>query len=69
MLGINDALAQIRNLKSGDKLVYTTIAKDHGVDRSTLRRRHQRDQVPRHVANERRRKLTPQQQTELVRYI
>ena len=67
--GIHDALAQIRNLKLGDKLVYTAIAKDHGVDRSTVRRRHQRGQVPLYVANQQRRKLTPQQEAELVRYI
>ena len=33
MPGINDALAQIRNLKPGDKFLYTAIAKYHGVDR------------------------------------
>jgi hypothetical protein len=32
---INNALTQIRHLKPGDRLVYTTIAKNNGVDRST----------------------------------
>jgi len=36
MPGINDALAEIRKLKPGDKLVYTKIALKHGVDRNTL---------------------------------
>jgi hypothetical protein len=67
--GINDAIAEIHNLKPDDKLVYTQIAKKHGVDRSTLSRVHRRDQVPRAVANKQQRKLTQQQELDLIEYI
>ena len=40
MPGIKDALDEIRQLKPGEKLVYTRIAKKHGVARSTLSRAH-----------------------------
>jgi hypothetical protein len=40
MTGISDALAEVNNLKPGEELVYTNIAKKHGVDRSTLSRAH-----------------------------
>ena len=69
MPGINDALEQIRKLKPDEKLVYTTIAKKHGVSRTTLSRAHRRVQVPRRVANHNQRKLSDQQEADLVRYI
>jgi len=69
MPGINDALEQIRRLKPEEKLVYTHIAEKHGVDRNTLSRAHRGVQVPRHVANHDQRKLTTQQEIELVKYI
>ena len=58
MPGINDALEQIRKLKPDEKLVYTTIAKKHGVSRTTLSRAHRRVQVPQRVANHNQRKLS-----------
>ena len=69
MPGINDALAEIRKLKPGDKLVYTKIALKHGVDRNTLSRAHRGVQVPRRVANDHQHKLTRQQEEDLVQYI
>ncbi|KAF1923283.1 uncharacterized protein M421DRAFT_11464, partial [Didymella exigua CBS 183.55] len=69
MTGISDALAEIENLKPGDKLVYTHIAEKHGVDRSTLSRAHQGVQGPRRVAHENKRKLNKQQEADLVKYI
>ena len=69
MPGINDALAEIHKLNLGDKLVYTKIARKHGVDRNTLSRAHRGVQVPRRVANEHQHKLTLQQKEDLVQYI
>ena len=46
MLGLQDALTEIRNLDLGDKLVYTNIAQKHGVSRTTLSRAHRGVQVP-----------------------
>lgn len=69
MPGIDEALAEIDSLEPGEEIVYTQIAKKHGVDRSTLARRHQRVQVPREVADRKQTKLTQQQEEELVKYI
>ena len=66
---IDAALAEIDSLKPGEEFSYTQIAKKHGVDRSTLARRHQRVQVPRNVANSNQAKLNPQQEEELIKYI
>jgi hypothetical protein len=46
MTGISDVLAEIDNLMPGKQVVYTSIAKKHGVDRSTLSRAHRLNQVP-----------------------
>lgn len=69
MTGISDALAEIDNLKPGEKPIYTKIAKKHGVDRNTLSRAHRGVQVPRRVANESQKKLNNQQELDLVKYI
>ena len=69
MPGIKDALDEIRKLKPGEKLVYTYIAKKHGVARSTLSRAHRRVQVPREVMTPNSRKLNDQQETDLINYI
>ena len=69
MPGIQEALDEIRALKPDEKIVYTTIAKKHGVDRSTLSRADRLHQVPRHVANDNQRKLSQQQELDLVKYI
>ena len=66
---INAALAEIDSLDPGEQFSYTQIAEKHGVDRSTLARRHRRVQVPRDVANSNQAKLNPQQEKELVKYI
>jgi hypothetical protein len=69
MPGISDALAEINNLKPGDQLVYTKITVKHGVDRNTSSRAHRGVQAPRRVANENQRKLSNQQELNLVKYI
>jgi transposase-like protein len=47
MSSIEAALAAIESLKPGEKLNYTQIAKQYGVERSTLARRHQGTSVSR----------------------
>ena len=42
MAPMDDALAAIKALKPGEKLVYQKIADQHKVDRSTLSRQHKR---------------------------
>jgi hypothetical protein len=69
MPGINDALKQIDKLKPGDKLCYQKIADNHGVDRTTLSRHHRGIQASVASKNINQRKLTPQQEEELVTYI
>jgi hypothetical protein len=69
MPGIQEALDEIRALQPNKKIVYTTIAKKHGVNRSTLSREHQLNQVPRHVANNNQQKLSQQQELDLAKYI
>jgi hypothetical protein len=58
MTGIKDALAEINNLKPGDKLVYQQIADKHGVDRSTLSRRHKQIQADQETKSVNQQKLT-----------
>ena len=69
MAGINAALAQIRNLKPGERPCYARIARQHGVDRSTLSRRARGVQESRDLANNNQRKLSTTQQEYLARYI
>ena len=42
MAPIDDALAAIKALKPGEKLVYQQIADQHKIDRLTLSRQHKR---------------------------
>lgn len=69
MEGIDAALAEIDSLDPGEQFSYVQIAKKHGVNRTTLARRHQRVQVSREEADRDQPKLTPQQEEELVEYI
>jgi hypothetical protein len=69
MAPIDDALAAIKALKPGEKLVYQKIADQHKVDRSTLSRQHKRVQAPQAVKDSSQQKLTPQQEVELLQYI
>ena len=69
MPGLKDALDQIDALKPGEKLVYTHIAENHGVSRTTLSRAHRGVQVPRHVDVFNNCKLNDQQEDDLVKYI
>jgi hypothetical protein len=69
MAPIDDALAAIEALDSGEKLVYQKIADQFGVDRSTLARRHKGVQAPREAKDSNQQKLNQQQEEELVKYI
>lgn len=68
MPGIRDALRQIDNMNPREKVVYSKIAKDEGVSASTLSRRHRGVQSDITTKNLRQRKVTPQQEEELVQY-
>ena len=69
MGSIEAALAAIDSLEPGESINYTKIASNYQVDRSTLARRHQAISTPRIVKAINQRKLSPQQEQELIRYI
>jgi hypothetical protein len=69
MPAINDALAYIDNLDSGEKFEYSKVAKMYGVDRTTLSRQHRRVQRPRVTKDSEQYTLNPHQEAELVKYI
>lgn len=69
MASIEAAIAAIEALKPGESFTYTEIAAAHGVERVTLSRRHQQSQASRATQAVKQRKLNPQQELELVRYI
>jgi transposase-like protein len=66
MSSIDAALEAINSLKPGDSINYTKIAKEYGVDRSTLSRRHRGVQGPRDHQYEQQRVLTDQHEKELI---
>ncbi|KAF1360848.1 hypothetical protein EJ07DRAFT_176935 [Lizonia empirigonia] len=66
---MEDALADLDALDSSEEVCYATIAKKHGVDRSTLSRKHQGVSGSRAEAGLARRNLQPEQEAELVKYI
>ena len=69
MSSIEAAIKEIESLKPNESFSYTKIASKYGIDRSTLSRRHQAIQTSRATAGFNRRKLNPQQEEELVKYI
>jgi membrane-bound lytic murein transglycosylase B len=66
---IEEALAELDALDSSDEFCYATIAKKHGVARSTLSRKHRGVSGSRAKAGLARRNLQPEQEAELVKYI
>jgi hypothetical protein len=68
MSSIDAALAAIEALEPGEKLVYTHIAAEYGVDRRTLARRHQGVASSRGTKAQNQQALHPQQELELLRY-
>jgi hypothetical protein len=69
MTPIETALAELDSLSSDGRFTYTDVAKRHGVERSTLRRRHQAITEPRTVKVMKQQQLTPEQELELVSWI
>jgi hypothetical protein len=69
MGSIDAALTAIKSLEPGEKVVYTHIAAEYGVDRRTLARRHQGISASRDTEAQNRSALHPQQEQELLRYI
>jgi len=69
MGSLEAALAAIESLAPGESINYSEIARNYGVERSTLRRRHQARTQSRATEGINRRKLSPQQEKELISYI
>ena len=69
MGSIEAAIAAIEALEPGQSFSYASIAESYGVERVTLSRRHQQIQTSCAVKAVNQRKLSPQQEEELVRYI
>jgi transposase-like protein len=69
MSPIEAAPAAIEVLEPGEKLSYTKIAREYGVHRSTLSRRHRGQTASRTAIIAERQNLHPQQEQELLRYI
>jgi hypothetical protein len=69
MSSIEAALAAIKSLKPGEKLVYTDIAAKYGVDRRTLARRHQCVTASCSTKAADQQALQPQQELELLQCI
>jgi AraC-like DNA-binding protein len=66
---IDEALAAIELLPSGEKFTYSEYARHFGVSRTTLSRRHRDCQASVTTYAREQRLLNPQQEEELVRYI
>ncbi|KAF1972794.1 hypothetical protein BU23DRAFT_467150 [Bimuria novae-zelandiae CBS 107.79] len=66
---IDKAIEEIESRGPGEEFSYRKIAKKYGVPDTTLRRIHQGKNVPMKEQQLQRRKLTPQQELELVSYI
>ena len=69
MGSLEAALTAIESLEPGESINYSKIAREYGVVRSTLARRHQAQTRPREDEGISRRKLSPQQEKELISYI
>lgn len=66
---MEEALAELDALDSSEELCYATIARKHGVTRSTLSRKHRGVSGSRAEASLARRNLQLEQEAELVKYI
>jgi transposase-like protein len=69
MAPIDDALAEIESQESGKQIFYAQIARNHGVVRSMLTRRHKAQTRSRDQLAAEQQTLSPQQEYELVLYI
>ncbi|KAF2625777.1 hypothetical protein BU25DRAFT_315508, partial [Macroventuria anomochaeta] len=69
MPGINDAIKQIDNLEPGERVIYTRVAKNHGVNCTTLSHHAQGVQMDCNTKNSNQAKLMPPQEHELVQYV
>ena len=69
MSSIEAALAAMASLGPEEEISYTEITKTHGVDRSTLSRRHRGQTASRTASAEECRNLHPQQEQQQLLYI
>lgn len=67
--GMNDALERIRQSKLGTSYGYDTVARIHCVDCSTMWSAHRSVLVSRRFTSEHQRKLTPQQEVDILNHI
>jgi hypothetical protein len=68
-MSIDAALEELAALEPGQTFSYSAIAKEYGVVRSTLTRRHKAMSTSINNKNANQQRLTPQQEIELVKYI
>jgi transposase-like protein len=66
---INAALEALESLKPGETPQYAKVAREFGVDRSTLSRRHQGVCASQTEGYNQQQLLTAQQEVELIKYI
>ena len=66
---VEDALAEIDAMESGEDFSYQKLAEKHGCWRSTLTRRHQEETESREAKAISQRLISPQDEEELVQYI
>ena len=69
MGSLEAALTAIESLAPGESINYSKIAREYGVVRSTLARRHQAQTRSPTTKNINQQKLSPQQEKELISYI
>ncbi|PSN58843.1 hypothetical protein BS50DRAFT_509706, partial [Corynespora cassiicola Philippines] len=62
-------LAEIASLGPEEEICYAKIAREYGVERSTLSRQHRAISQSATTKNINQRKFTPQQEKELVKYV
>jgi hypothetical protein len=68
-MSVEAALEDIAAIDSDKETCYTTFAEKHGVERSTLSRRHRALTRSRETQAKTQQKLNPQQEEELAKYI
>jgi hypothetical protein len=69
MAPIDEAIEYLKSLGLGEDFLYQDVAENFGVDRRTLTRRHKGLTQSMTTKHQQQRKITPQAEAELVRYI
>ncbi len=69
MADISKLEAALESLKLSDSINYTKTAQEFSVDQNTLSRRHRGVQASRATKSQNKQSLSPQQESELIKYI